>query len=220
MTPAGFPHSDTPGSTLGCQLPRAYRRLLRPSSALDAKASTMCPSQLVTHTTNPTHPPHPTHTKTPHTTHPHPQTAETHGRHTGHHMRNTRVAGYTRLAVHTRHNYKELKIFDARVHYPDLKQQPHTRKSRAHHTGRPIPGREPTTPTPTRTQNQSGTPHAVLRWWAAEQPHPTTPAPADPPSLGGNPPGSGWFTGLIPQNPNSVPPPASSSTPSIKEEVG
>src|SRR4029077_13182535 len=58
MTPAGFPHSDTPGSTLGCQLPRAYRRLLRPSSALDAKASTMCPSQLVTHTTNPTH--HPT----------------------------------------------------------------------------------------------------------------------------------------------------------------
>src|SRR3954447_22995568 len=59
MTPAGFPHSDTPGSTLGCQLPRAYRRLLRPSSALDAKASTMCPSQLVTHTTNPT-PPQPT----------------------------------------------------------------------------------------------------------------------------------------------------------------
>ena len=57
MTPAGLPHSDTPGSTLGCQLPRAYRRLLRPSSALDAKASTMCPSQLVTHTTNPTHPP-------------------------------------------------------------------------------------------------------------------------------------------------------------------
>src|SRR5262245_13521710 len=60
MTPARFPHSDTPGSTLGCQLPRAYRRLLRPSSALDAKASTMCPSQLVTHTTNPTPPPRPT----------------------------------------------------------------------------------------------------------------------------------------------------------------
>src|SRR3954466_10914360 len=59
MTPARFPHSDTPGSTLGCQLPRAYRRLLRPSSALDAKASTTCPSQLVTHTTNPTHPHHP-----------------------------------------------------------------------------------------------------------------------------------------------------------------
>src|SRR3954463_16051419 len=59
MTPARFPHSDTPGSTLGCQLPRAYRRLLRPSSALDAKASTMCPSQLVTHTTNPTPTNHP-----------------------------------------------------------------------------------------------------------------------------------------------------------------
>src|ERR1043165_8956013 len=57
MTPARFPHSDTPGSTLGCQLPRAYRRLLRPSSALDAKASTTCPSQLVTHTTTPTPPP-------------------------------------------------------------------------------------------------------------------------------------------------------------------
>src|SRR6476661_8348232 len=71
MTPAGFPHSDTPGSTLGCQLPRAYRRLLRPSSALDAKASTMCPSQLVTHTTNPTH--HQTHKPTDNTkTPPHP----------------------------------------------------------------------------------------------------------------------------------------------------
>ena len=68
MTPAGFPHSDTPGSQLGCQLPRAYRRLLRPSSALDAKASTMCPSQLVTHTTNPT----PPTTKTSH----HPETTQ------------------------------------------------------------------------------------------------------------------------------------------------
>src|SRR3954464_14818223 len=66
MTPARFPHSDTPGSTLGCQLPRAYRRLLRPSSALDAKASTTCPSQLVTHTTNPTPapPPQPPTTRT------------------------------------------------------------------------------------------------------------------------------------------------------------
>src|SRR6187551_1454330 len=53
MTPAGFPHSDIPGSQLGCQLPRAYRRLLRPSSALDAKASTMCPSQLATTNTTP-----------------------------------------------------------------------------------------------------------------------------------------------------------------------
>ncbi len=28
----GFPHSDTPGSKLVCQLPEAFRRLPRPSS--------------------------------------------------------------------------------------------------------------------------------------------------------------------------------------------
>ena len=39
---AGFPHSDILGSTLAYQLPEAYRRLLRPSSAPDAKASTVC----------------------------------------------------------------------------------------------------------------------------------------------------------------------------------
>ena len=71
MPPAGFPHSDTPGSTLGCQLPRAYRRLLRPSSALDAKASTTCPSQLVTHTTNPTPNQEPDRRCTQHTTKKH-----------------------------------------------------------------------------------------------------------------------------------------------------
>src|SRR3954454_12288375 len=148
MTPAGFPHSDTPGSTLGCQLPRAYRRLLRPSSALDAKASTMCPSQLVTHTTNPT---------PPHRTNPQAKTHRTN--HTGH---------GTRLVMHTT-SHKEphtpppqsdegmqqtkqatthhttpppapqdtvpknsprttstghtgARLQDARVHYPDLKQ--------------------------------------------------------------------------------------------------
>ena len=50
MTTAGFPHSDTLGSTFGCQLPEAYRRLLRPSSAPDAKASTMRPYTLDHHT--------------------------------------------------------------------------------------------------------------------------------------------------------------------------
>ena len=39
---AGFPHSDILGSGFAYQLPEAYRRLLRPSSAPDAKASTVC----------------------------------------------------------------------------------------------------------------------------------------------------------------------------------
>ncbi len=43
MTSARFPHSEIPGSKSGCRLPEAYRRLPRPSSAPDAKASTVCP---------------------------------------------------------------------------------------------------------------------------------------------------------------------------------
>ena len=43
MTPGGFPHSDILGSRFVCQLPEAYRRLQRPSSAPSAKASTLCP---------------------------------------------------------------------------------------------------------------------------------------------------------------------------------
>ena len=46
MTAAGFPHSDILGSRFVCQLPEAYRRLLRPSSAPGAKASTLCPYKL------------------------------------------------------------------------------------------------------------------------------------------------------------------------------
>ena len=38
----GFPHSDIAGSKLHCQLPRAFRRLARPSSPVIAKASTTC----------------------------------------------------------------------------------------------------------------------------------------------------------------------------------
>ena len=41
---AGLPHSEISGSSLVCQLPEAYRRLLRPSSPPSAKASTMRPS--------------------------------------------------------------------------------------------------------------------------------------------------------------------------------
>ena len=38
----GFPHSETLGSKLVCQLPEAYRRLPRLSSPVAAKASTIC----------------------------------------------------------------------------------------------------------------------------------------------------------------------------------
>jgi hypothetical protein len=41
MTTGGFPHSDIHGSTLVRQLPVAFRSLQRPSSVLDAKASTV-----------------------------------------------------------------------------------------------------------------------------------------------------------------------------------
>jgi hypothetical protein len=52
ITSAGLPHSETPGSKSGCRLPEAYRRLPRPSSAPDAKASTVCPKKLHTHKHN------------------------------------------------------------------------------------------------------------------------------------------------------------------------
>ena len=38
----GFPHSETSGSKLVCQLPAAYRRLPRLSSPVIAKASIIC----------------------------------------------------------------------------------------------------------------------------------------------------------------------------------
>src|SRR4249919_3088616 len=126
MTPARFPHSDTPGSTLGCQLPRAYRRLLRPSSALDAKASTTCPSQLVTHTTNPT----PTQTGRDQT-----GDAHTSQKHDMPQRTNTPATITTGMPQQTKqsdppHTHQKAWAYtglkDARVHYPDLKQQPHT----------------------------------------------------------------------------------------------
>src|SRR3954453_4201941 len=133
MTPARFPHSDTPGSTLGCQLPRAYRRLLRPSSALDAKASTTCPSQLVTHTTNPT----PTTNKGSHqTTATNPQAGTRLAMHTSHNnsksLTNHKEPTHPPQSERACHNKqsdppKNMGLKDARVHYPDLKQQPHTR---------------------------------------------------------------------------------------------
>jgi hypothetical protein len=43
ITSGGFPHSEIPGSKVGQHLLRAYRSRPRPSSALGAKASTVCP---------------------------------------------------------------------------------------------------------------------------------------------------------------------------------
>ena len=46
LRPARFPDSEIHGSTPGCRLPVAYRRLQRPSSPLDAKTSTVHPCEL------------------------------------------------------------------------------------------------------------------------------------------------------------------------------
>ena len=46
ITTRRFPHSEIPGSAIGQHLPRAYRSRPRPSSALGAKASTVCPCSL------------------------------------------------------------------------------------------------------------------------------------------------------------------------------
>jgi hypothetical protein len=47
MTPVGFPHSETFGSTLDWQLPEVFRGLHRPSSPACPKASTSCPESLI-----------------------------------------------------------------------------------------------------------------------------------------------------------------------------
>src|SRR5579884_3980025 len=46
ITSGEFPHSEIPVSLYGQLLPRAYRSRPRPSSALGAKASTVCPCSL------------------------------------------------------------------------------------------------------------------------------------------------------------------------------
>ena len=46
ITTRRFPHSEIPGSAIGQHLPRAYRSRPRPSSALGAKASTVCSCSL------------------------------------------------------------------------------------------------------------------------------------------------------------------------------
>ena len=46
ITTSRFPHSEILGSKIGQHLPEAYRSRPRPSSALSAKASTVCPCSL------------------------------------------------------------------------------------------------------------------------------------------------------------------------------
>ena len=46
ITTREFPHSEILGSKVGQHLPQAYRSRPRPSSALGAKASTVCPCSL------------------------------------------------------------------------------------------------------------------------------------------------------------------------------
>jgi hypothetical protein len=46
ITTREFPHSEILGSVTGQRLPQAYRSRPRPSSALSAKASTVCPCSL------------------------------------------------------------------------------------------------------------------------------------------------------------------------------
>jgi hypothetical protein len=208
MTPAGFPHSDTPGSTLGCQLPRAYRRLLRPSSALDAKASTMCPSQLVTHTTNPTPPPnnpirHPTKgtpnradqrsgpdwrcthqaTKEPHT---HPHTDRSTDRPT------------TRAGMHT---YIQTSNHTHHPAHPQgqTPQEKTNAFGAATRCSRPLSRSQTTTPHPNPCPTrQWHTGRRSSRVQLKPQ-HPHKPATPDKQAAGP--------AGLILQNPNSVPPP-------------
>jgi hypothetical protein len=157
MTPAGFPHSDTPGSTLGCQLPRAYRRLLRPSSALDAKASTMCPSQLVTHTTNPTPPPNKQVSGTRAVMHTSPQEPQgTQGR-PRHSHKKTRTPPPNQAKACTTNNHTHTHVCrHERCSRPLSRSQtttPHPHHTHPHHrrvqTCQQEPGEDdPTTPTP------------------------------------------------------------------------
>src|SRR4029079_1979889 len=169
MTPARFPHSDTPGSTLGCQLPRAYRRLLRPSSALDAKASTMCPSQLVTHTTNPTPPTNRWHQagdahNTPQKNHTPPPQSDEGAQKTIKHTK-THPPQHP-IGPHNMATGQAGASSDARVHYPDLKQQPHTPQH-----------------APTRPPSSPGSRHTPPRSPTGPCHRPGTEAPASPPPV-------------------------------------
>lgn len=99
MTSAGFPHSETLGSQLVCQLPEDYRRLQRPSSAPSAKASTNVPLKTFGNTTICRN-----QDNTLPTTHQQDQVKDPHP-----------------SADHHERSWKNFK--DARVHYAVLKQR-------------------------------------------------------------------------------------------------
>jgi hypothetical protein len=167
MTPAGLPHSDTPGSQLGCQLPRAYRRLQRPSSALDAKASTVRPSQLVSQTLNKnhkkTHKPHPPRDNThPRRAGPYKKIRQPPTRPPEHQARGTRGGGRQMLA--------------STIHLPNTpptgpRTRPHTAEAtrERRHTRKPHQpgGLIPQGPTVCQTNPRTPhprLPHPQLRW--------------------------------------------------------
>ena len=113
MSPAGFPHSEILESQLGCQLLEAYRRLLRPSSAPGAKASTVCPYKLATHN-KPTR-----HANTPAHNQHHPKDGTSHRRA---HRRNYRCSrplyssqATTRHQPHTRHPPPHRQQYDQKT---------------------------------------------------------------------------------------------------------
>ena len=157
---AGFPHSDTLGSQPVYRLPEAYRRFPRPSSAPDAKASTM----------------------RSYTLHPNPrkglimvcalQTL-------------TKYYDSKKITSHTpTHDTQPQTRVDARVHYTILKPLPNT--TPAHPANRPdTPGRvgshDETTPTPTHRAGAFAIPGPNN---VPAQPHPHTTTPRQSPRPG------------------------------------
>ena len=115
---AGFPHSETLGSQSGYRLPQAYRRFPRPSSAPDAKASTVRPWKLQ-HRRN-------------HKGRTHTQRACTHLQENSTH--HTHAPPHPQRGQAGRRGGK--KLLDARVHYTVLKQQPPQPAPIRHHAAR------------------------------------------------------------------------------------
>jgi hypothetical protein len=130
------------------------------------------------HTHHQPNPPTTPHTQQPRT----PPPTNKGATHRASHMQNS--SGHTRLVMHTRHNYKEILMLASTIQISNNNPTPTN-----HQSTRTSPGRPGT-----------------------KQPHPTTPParPGPPPltTSAGNPRTShGTDAGLIPQNPNSVPPP-------------